>query len=96
MFNLVTYSKFRNLVRRAHYPPPGRTLGTMKGRTRTENFERLMDFLELTAADITALDDGQLRELVARLAEAELREQGISGQACKPVGRRRRPTADWT
>lgn len=37
-----------------------------------------MEFLELTPADITALDDGQLRELVARLAEAELREQGIA------------------
>lgn len=36
-----------------------------------------MEFFELTAADITALDDGQLRELVARLAEAELMEQGL-------------------
>lgn len=44
-----------------------------------------MDFLELTAADITALDDGQLRELVARLAEAELREQGIP-RSCVQAG----------
>lgn len=36
-----------------------------------------MEFFELTAADITALGDGQLRELVARLAEAELRQQEL-------------------
>lgn len=35
-----------------------------------------MEFFELAAEDITALNDGQLRELVARLAEAELVEQG--------------------
>lgn len=45
-----------------------------------------MDFLELTAADITALDDGQLRELVARLAEAELREQGIPRSSVQAGG----------
>lgn len=45
-----------------------------------------MDFLELTAADITALDDGQLRELVARLAEAELLEQGIPRSSVQAGG----------
>lgn len=45
-----------------------------------------MDFLELGAADITALDDGQLRELVARLAEAELREQGIPRSSVQAGG----------
>lgn len=45
-----------------------------------------MDFLELAAADITALDDGQLRELVARLAEAELREQGIPRSSVQAGG----------
>ena len=58
----------------------------MAGRTGTENFEKLMDFLELAAADITALDDGQLRELVARLAEAELREQGIPRSSVQAGG----------
>jgi len=45
-----------------------------------------MEFLELAAADITALDDGQLRELVARLAEAELREQGIPRSSVQAGG----------
>ncbi|RFF76070.1 hypothetical protein D0A39_02730 [Xanthomonas campestris pv. campestris] len=58
----------------------------MVERTRTDHFERLMDFLELAAADITALDDGQLRELVARLAEAELREQEISRSSVQAGG----------
>jgi len=58
----------------------------MVERPRTQNFERLMDFLELAAADITALDDGQLRELVARLAEAELREQGIPRSSVQAGG----------
>lgn len=45
-----------------------------------------MDFLELAAADITALDDGLLRELVARLSEAELREQGIPRSSVQAGG----------
>lgn len=36
-----------------------------------------MDFFELQPADITALGDGDLRELVGRLCEAELSRQGI-------------------
>lgn len=36
-----------------------------------------MLFFELEAADISALNDGDLRELVARLCEAELIQQGI-------------------
>ena len=37
-----------------------------------------MIFFELTPADISNLNDGDLRELVARLCEAELSQQGIS------------------
>lgn len=37
-----------------------------------------MTFFELNAADISSLDDAELRELVARLSEAELIQQGIS------------------
>lgn len=58
----------------------------MVARARTVRFEKLMDFLELTAADITAMDDGPLRELVARLAEAELREQGIPRSSVQAGG----------
>jgi hypothetical protein len=36
-----------------------------------------MIFFELEAADISSLNDGDLRELVARLCEAELIQQGI-------------------
>lgn len=36
-----------------------------------------MIFFELEATDITALNDGDLRELVARLCEAELIQQGV-------------------
>jgi len=36
-----------------------------------------MIFFEIEAADISSLDDGELRELVARLCEAELIQQGI-------------------
>ena len=36
-----------------------------------------MIFFEIQAADISSLDDGDLRELVARLCEAELIQQGI-------------------
>ncbi|HFH3700991.1 TPA: hypothetical protein ACGJZX_002884 [Pseudomonas aeruginosa] len=36
-----------------------------------------MKFFELEASDISALDDGDLRELVARLCEAELIQQGL-------------------
>lgn len=88
--HLAIYAKFRDLVRRVPYNL-GHTLGTVAGRTRTENFERLMDFLELAAADITALDDGQLRELVARLAEAELREQGIPRSSVQAGGAQEAP-----
>ncbi len=37
-----------------------------------------MAFFELEAADISSLNDADLRELVARLSEAELIQQGIS------------------
>ena len=37
-----------------------------------------MIFFELEAADISALNDADLRELVARLSEAELIQRGIS------------------
>lgn len=36
-----------------------------------------MIFFEIEATDISSLDDGELRELVARLCEAELIQQGI-------------------
>lgn len=36
-----------------------------------------MSFFELESTDISALTDGELRELVARLCEAELTQQGI-------------------
>lgn len=36
-----------------------------------------MIFFELEATDISALNDGDLRELVARLCEAELIQQGL-------------------
>ena len=36
-----------------------------------------MIFFDIEAADISSLDDGELRELVARLCEAELIQQGI-------------------
>lgn len=36
-----------------------------------------MIFFEIEASDISSLDDGELRELVARLCEAELIQQGI-------------------
>jgi hypothetical protein len=58
----------------------------MVENTRSEHFERLMDFLELTAAEVTALDDGQLRELVARLVEAELLEQGMPQSSVQAGG----------
>lgn len=37
-----------------------------------------MKFFELSASDISALGDGDLRELVGRLCEAEMQQQGVS------------------
>ena len=37
-----------------------------------------MRFFELSASDISALGDGDLRELVGRLCEAEMQQQGLS------------------
>ncbi|RYZ87099.1 MAG: hypothetical protein EOP06_13290, partial [Proteobacteria bacterium] len=37
-----------------------------------------MNFFEIETVDISALNDGDLRDLVARLCEAELIQQGIS------------------
>ena len=34
--------------------------------------------LEITSDDIARLDDGQFREVVARLCEAEVRSRGLS------------------
>ena len=36
-----------------------------------------MTFLELTSADLSSLSDGDLRELVGRLCEAELTSRGL-------------------
>ncbi len=84
LFNLAIYSKPRGFVSRA---PTTLVAPSAYGREGPHRkFERLMDFLELAAADITALDDGQLRELVARLAEAELREQGLPRSSVQAGG----------
>ncbi|WP_312835603.1 hypothetical protein [Comamonas sp.] len=50
-----------------------------------------MIFFELEAADISSLNDSDLRELVARLCEAELIQQGISPSCVKWGGAQEAP-----
>ena len=50
-----------------------------------------MIFFELEAADISALNDADLRELVARLSEAELIQRGISSSCVLGAAPKRHP-----
>lgn len=50
-----------------------------------------MTFFELEAADISSLNDSDLRELVARLCEAELIQQGISPSCVRWGGAQEAP-----
>lgn len=58
-------------------------------KANSKLIENSMRFYELEKTDISNLNDGDLRELVARLCEAELAQQGV-GPVCVLWGEHRK------
>jgi len=55
-----------------------------------------MTYFELSAADVSGLGDGDLRELAGRLSEAETLRQALSISGVSWGGARKPLTAAWT
>lgn len=67
---------FEVYVQRHAYCYRGRSLSADLMSWIGRHWQRIMGFFELKPADVSALDAGDLRELVARLSEAEMNVHG--------------------